>query len=135
MSLDNSKKQAQEANQLVDHLFRSEYGKMVSYLTKRYGFHRFEWAEDIAQDTLMEAYQNWSYNGLPANPQAWLFTVAKNKALNFLRRQEQGQKIHDQAQEGTSFENPALEEIEDSMLRMIFACCHPDVAADQGGCR
>ncbi|MFL5808090.1 MAG: sigma factor, partial [Flavisolibacter sp.] len=70
---------------LIPHLFRTEYRKIVSVLCKRFGFEQMETAEDIASDTFLTAAQAWTYGSIPSNPAAWLYNVAKNKAINYLR--------------------------------------------------
>ena len=72
--------------ELIPHLFRTEYRKIVSVLSKRFGFDQIEIAEDISSDTFLAAAQTWALKGLPQNPVAWLYNVAKNKAKNHLHR-------------------------------------------------
>ena len=79
---------AKNLHQTVEHLFRHESGKMNAVLSRLLGLQNMETAQDIAQDTLLQAMNTWSYNGIPENPQAWLYRVAKNKAIDFLRRQK-----------------------------------------------
>jgi len=55
---------------LIPHLFRTEYRKIVSVLSKRFGFNQIEIAEDITSDTFLTATQTWGVNGLPENPVA-----------------------------------------------------------------
>ncbi|MEP6713001.1 MAG: sigma factor [Ferruginibacter sp.] len=76
-----------EILQLVDHLFRHEAGKMVPVLTRIFGTENLDLAEDVVQDSLMEAMSQWQYKEVPDNPSAWLFKVAKNKALNIINRE------------------------------------------------
>ena len=124
---------AQNIDHLVDHLFREEYGKMVSFLTTRFGFRFLEAAEDLAQETLMTAFQHWSQHGVPAEPRAWLFKVARNKAVNYVKREEVRSRAYDEASQQIALTLPeevSAELIEDSVLRMIFACCHPEIASD-----
>src|SRR3954470_15972581 len=75
-----------QQQELIPHLFRTEYRKIVSVLCRHFGFEQMESAEDVASDTFLTAAQTWSLNGIPANPVAWLYNVAKNKAKNFLQR-------------------------------------------------
>ncbi len=56
-------------------------------LTRIFGPHNLELAEDVVQDTLLKALDIWKFQGVPENPSAWLFTVARNKALDVLRRE------------------------------------------------
>ena len=63
----------------VDHLFRHEAGKMTAVLTRLLGLEQLETAQDIVQDTLLQAMTTWSFSSIPDNPGAWLYRVAKNK--------------------------------------------------------
>jgi RNA polymerase sigma factor (sigma-70 family) len=124
---------------MADHLFRHEAGKLVAVLTRVFGPHNLQLAEDVVQDTLLKALETWKLQGLPSNPTAWLFTVAKNKALDVLRRQKTA-TAHAQAlspllqSEYTLVPtlNDWLQEaqIPDAQLRMMFVCCHPELNAE-----
>jgi RNA polymerase sigma factor (sigma-70 family) len=127
---------SQNINQLFDHLFRHESGKMVSVLSGLLGLQNVETAQDIVQDTLLQAMNTWSYSTVPENPPAWLYRVAKNKAIDLLRRQKKFKEISPQYAYLVESEysltptvhNLFLEnEIQDSQLKMIFACCHPSI--------
>lgn len=106
---------------------------MVSFLTHSYGIHFIDDAEDIAQDTLVSAFHNWSYNGIPDNPEGWIRRVANNKALNILKKEQvrtryaHGAKGH--SSKSHSDDHNFLEEVQDSMLRMILACCDPSISS------
>lgn len=128
--------QDEHIHKLVGHLFRHEAGKMASVLTRLLGLNSLELADDLVQDTLMLALSTWKIKGIPENPQAWLYTVAKRKALDAIRKH----KIHEQHHSalslalksewtiGSTVNQLFLDnEIEDSQLRMIFACCHPSI--------
>lgn len=100
---------------------------------------QLETAQDIVQDTLLQAMKTWQYNGLPENPAAWLMRVAKNKAIDQLRRNRKFNEISPSyaylLQSEYTFHptinNLFLEnEIKDSQLRMMFACCHPSIPAE-----
>jgi RNA polymerase sigma factor (sigma-70 family) len=128
-----------EINQLVEHLFRHESGKMTAVLTRIFGTHNLELAEDVVQDTLLEAIKVWHYKSVPANPRAWLYKVAKNKALNIVNREKYKREYTTEAAHFLKSEwtaNAALEnlfsesEIQDDQLRMMFTCCHPAISAD-----
>lgn len=119
---------------LASHLFRTEAGKMVSILTRIFGLSHFEIAEDIVQDTFLKALNEWNYNDIPQNPQAWLYRVAKNKTIDYLRHQKHVMEYesdisHLLKSEWTiskSVNDLFLDnEIQDSQLRMIFTSCHP----------
>ncbi|HEY7501684.1 MAG TPA: sigma factor, partial [Vicinamibacterales bacterium] len=74
------------SHQLVDHLFRSRAGQMVAWLTRIFGPAHLDLAEEVVQDALVKALQQWPYSGVPENPGGWLFRVARNGALDVLRR-------------------------------------------------
>lgn len=127
----------QQVNQQVGHLFRHEAGKMAAVLTRLLGFQRLNIAEDIVQDTLLKAMNVWKLKGIPENPSAWLYTVAKRKAIDWLRQQKLHENIHAEISLALQSEwtlSPTVNqlflenEIEDSQLRMIFACCHPSIS-------
>jgi len=124
---------------LVDHLFRHQSGRMVAILTRIFGIHNFELAEDILQDTLHQALKDWSLGSIPDNPAGWLMVVAKRKAINTIKREKFYRSFAVDLDtllksEGTSaqtMDQVFLEdEIRDSQLRMIFTCCHPDLVME-----
>ncbi|WP_108803911.1 sigma factor [Aquimarina sp. Aq107] len=84
MAITNEK----HSRELTEHFFRNEYGKMVSVITKYIGAGNVQTAEDIVQETLLKAVDNWQHNGIPNNPQAWLYTTAKNLTINVLKRKK-----------------------------------------------
>jgi len=120
-------------HEIIPHLFRTEYRKIVSVLGKRFGFGQVETAEDIAADTFLAAAQSWPYKGIPPNPAAWLYNVAKNKAKNYLQR---GSVFENKVAPGLKNNSEELYEIDvdlspqninDSQLQMMFAICHPSI--------
>ncbi len=122
--------------QLVDHLFRHEAGRMAAVLTRFLGTEHFETAEDLVQDTLLKAMEIWRFRGVPENPSAWLYKVARNKAIDWVRSGQRQSKLLSAQQENIksewdiSYSSEVLfheDEIQDSVLRMMFACCHPAI--------
>lgn len=112
---------------------------MVAFLTRIFGAHNLEMAEDIAQDTLLKAFEQWKIKGIPDNPSAWLTTVAKNRAMDVIRRERRKIRLSDDVAVlleseytiATTMENLTTdEEIKDDQLRMMFACCHPALAGE-----
>jgi len=75
-----------ETRLLVDHLFRSRAGQMVAWLTRIFGPAHLDLAEEVVQDALVKALQQWPYKGVPENPGGWLLAVARNGAVDVLRR-------------------------------------------------
>ncbi|ASK30670.1 RNA polymerase subunit sigma [Chryseobacterium sp. T16E-39] len=125
-----------QEHSLLPNLFRTEYRKIVSVLCSVFGIHHIEIAEDIVSDTFLTATETWSMNGIPENPTAWLYTVAKNKTKNYLKRDHLfQQKISDQIKHSA----PDREEFEidlsdknivDSQLAMMFTIIHPSISKD-----
>lgn len=119
---------------LVDHLFRHEAGKMIAVLTRLFGMHNLSMAEDVVQEAFLKATQSWKLKGIPDNPAAWLMQVARNKAVDILRRKHVADhysaELSNQLQEATDnyIDQVFLDtEIADSQLQLIFACCHPSL--------
>jgi len=125
-----------EEQQLIPHLFRTEYRKVVSVLCKRFGLQQMEIAEDIASDTFATAAQTWAMDGPPKNPTAWLYHVAKNKTRNYLQRNSLFKsKVATEIKKSSSefIENEidlSAANIYDSQLQMMFAICHPAISVE-----
>jgi RNA polymerase sigma-70 factor (ECF subfamily) len=125
-----------EQHELIPHLFRTEYRKIVSVLCKRFGFDQAEIAEDIAGDTFLAASQTWPYKGVPPNPTAWLYNVAKNRAKNYLQRNavfESKVSVELKSTSPDSYETEidlSPQNINDSQLQMMFAICHPSISPE-----
>ena len=125
-----------QEQELLPHLFRTEYSKITAVLCKLFGISHIEIAEDIASDTFLTASEVWSLKGLPDNPVAWLYTVARNKAKDYLRRDKLfAQKITSNLQ--AAYEGPeemvidlSDEHIRDSQLQLMFAICQPILPAE-----
>ncbi|MBL0235417.1 MAG: sigma-70 family RNA polymerase sigma factor [Saprospiraceae bacterium] len=128
-------------NTLTDHLFRHESGKMVAVLTKIFGTENLETVEDVIQQTFMDAIQVWKLKGIPENPSAWLFRVAKNKAIDIIRKNKHSLQYDFNDSERALLKSEYTlmstmdhlwkdEMISDDMLRMMFACCHQDISQE-----
>ena len=112
---------------------------MISVIARIIGYDKVDEAEDIVQDTLLKAMQTWSIKGVPDNPEAWLYSVAKNKAIDEIRKNKNKVKYESEISSLLYTDMsliPTIDkmfldnEIEDSQLRMIFACCHPSIAIE-----
>ena len=122
-------------DELIPHLFRTEYRKIVSVLAKRFGFEQLETAEDIASETFLTATQTWGLQGIPKNPTAWLYYVAKNKAKNFLQRTAVfTSKVSPEITNDVRYDELEIDlspqNINDSQLQMMIAICHPSISAE-----
>ncbi len=117
----------------VAEAFRAEWGKVVATLIGLTG--DWDLAEECAQDAFAQAVKVWPRDGVPQRPGAWLTTVARNRALDRLRRRASESAKLDQvaalSPPSTALEPEAAlpglqaEEIPDERLRLIFTCCHP----------
>lgn len=111
----------------------------MAVLTKLFGPQNLQLAEDVVQDTLLKAFNTWKINGLPQNPSAWLFTVARNKAIDVLRQQKRQNEVSKNLTPLLQSEYslvPTVQElvntntIDDDQLRMMFVCCHPALSTE-----
>lgn len=112
---------------------------MVATLTRALGSRQLALAEDAVQDALITALQQWPFRGVPDNPEAWLYQVARNRALDRLRHGRIViEKNPDIARETASVEPPApapllkgeLPAMDDDQLGLLFLTCHPSLPAD-----
>lgn len=118
-----------DVSELVDHLFRRETGRMIATLTRILGVKNLALAEDVVQEALVRALELWPFEGVPGNPRAWLIQVAKNKALDRLRRETSlAEKVGSFTQLAT--EQAPLQPFEDDEVAMLFLCAHPSLAPE-----
>lgn len=113
---------------LIPQLFRLEYAKMTAVLCRHFGLENIAVAEDLVSETFLKATEVWALNGLPENPTAWLYTVAKNKTRDYLKRNavfEAQVKKEVKPEEREPDWDFNEESITDSQLAMIFAVCNP----------
>lgn len=131
MSRPRPEQTPREPPELVEHFFRHESAKLVAVLTRAFGVHYLELVEDTVQEALLTAVQSWGRRGVPDNPSGWIYRVARNRILDALRRE----RIHRRALALAGGTDEAMgslvedwlteEQLPDSLLRMIFVCCHP----------
>ncbi len=120
-------------NQLAEHLFRHEAGRIVSVLTGIYGSRHLQLAEDVVQEAMIRAMKSWPFSGIPENPGAWLLRTAKNLAIDQLRRDKNF--LNKEAAIITEMEvtrpdepqQTSEAEVADDQLRLMFVCCHPSL--------
>lgn len=123
--------------QLVENFFRHETGRLHGALVRLVGVQNLALAEDVAQEAMLRALRTWSMGGVPPNPSAWITQVAMNLARDALRHQRMsaGKETaivthHEQMLATPAVAWEAAHEIRDDALRLMFVCCHPDIAAD-----
>jgi RNA polymerase sigma factor (sigma-70 family) len=117
---------------ITDNLFREESGKLLASVIHLLGAANLDVAEDIVQDTMMAAVNQWRFQ-LPENPKAWLYRVVKNKTIDFIRQKkklvELSPLLLSEWTIGSEVEKSFSDkEIKDNQLRMMFASCHPELA-------
>lgn len=109
---------------------------MVSLLCNRFGMNQMDAAEDIVSETFLSAAETWGLKGVPDDPVAWLYKVARNNALNGLKRERVfRQRVKGElVRRSVSRVEPELDlsdqAITDSQLRMLFAVCHPAIPVE-----
>lgn len=127
------KAKPQAPTQLVEHFFRHESANLIAVLSRAFGLSRIDLVEDMVQAAMLEAMNTWKHKGVPDNPAGWMHRVARNRILDALRREQTHQRamaFAGQSEEATySLVDQWLEEerLPDSLLRMMFVCCHPSL--------
>ena len=125
-----------DARRAIDAVWRIESARLIAALARIVG--DVGVAEDLAQDALVAALEQWPRTGVPDNPGAWLMATAKNRAIDRLRRSEMATRKHEElgreAELRARLEDPDLaavaDEIEDDLLSLIFTACHPVLATE-----
>lgn len=135
-----------QAREILERVFREEYGLIVASLIRRSG--SFDLAEESLQEAFSAALANWELNGAPKNPGAWLTRVAHRKLLDMLRREKtkidkqtqleyethrlQGLQSSPDDDSPASFEENLESTLEygDDRLRLVFTCCHPSLSQE-----
>jgi RNA polymerase sigma-70 factor, ECF subfamily len=125
--------QAQEAHAAIETVIRMESARLIAGLA-RYAGGDIGLAEELAQDAVVAALEQWPKDGVPANPGAWLMTVAKRRAVDLFRRNrdlehkyaEISRDLATEDDDGTAgFDRAISDDIDDDLLRLIFTACHP----------
>lgn len=119
----------------IDHIFRHEYGKIISILVHKFGPNHLEKIEDVVQDAFLKAMKIWSYQEVPKKPTSWLLRVAKNGLIDTFRKDKKLQEgeVFDRLlnhSESDDKEISLQNSIQDSQLKMIFACCNPALSSE-----
>lgn len=121
---------------LVDHLFRHQYGRMVAGLTRVFGSELLDLVEDVVQEALLRALRTWPFEGVPREPEAWLVQVARNLALDAVRRRSMADRKRGELEAwaasmcGGASGVDLPTEVADDTLAMMFMCCHPSLSPE-----
>ncbi len=117
--------------QFVADVFRAEYGRCVSSLTRLLG--DISLAEEAVADAFVVALEQWDSSAPPPNPGGWITTTARRRAIDRLRRESSREAKHAMAALLTEPDDTPPEEVgpvRDDRLRMLFTCCHPALAPE-----
>jgi RNA polymerase sigma-70 factor (ECF subfamily) len=110
----------------IERIFRSEYGRAVAVMARRFG--DIDVAEEAVQDAFAAALERWPAAGLPPSPQGWIITTARNHAIDRLRREASREEKHAQAALLHANNEPTDKDpVSDDRLRLMFTCCHPSL--------
>ena len=110
-------------------VYRAEFGRALATVARLVG--DIGLAEDAVQEAFADALRSWPERGMPRNPGAWITTVARNRALDRLRRESARQvKETDAVVLAAPPEEVAMTPVADDQLRMIFTCCHPALSSE-----
>jgi len=127
---------ATDTHRAIDAVWRIESPRLIAGLARI--VHDVGIAEDLAQDALVAALEQWPQSGVPDNPGAWLMAAAKHRAIDYFRRNQMLERKHEEL--GREFETkemavPDLEatmddHIGDDLLRLVFISCRPVLASE-----
>lgn len=128
---------AGETHQAIEAIFRIERARLIAGLARV--VRNVDRAEELAQDALVIALSQWPGTGVPANPGAWLMTVAKRRAIDAIRRDKMRARKHEEIArelDGEVDDTPGMieaamnDDLGDELLGLIFTACHPVLSAD-----
>jgi RNA polymerase sigma-70 factor (ECF subfamily) len=124
-------------DELLDHLFRRQSAQIVATLTRGLGARHLALAEEAVQDALLTAMRQWPFRGVPDDPSAWLFRVARNRALDRLRHERivdakapaiaDARPVSVAVEQGEAVLSGEMPPLADDQLAMMFLTCHPDL--------
>ncbi|HVD98099.1 MAG TPA: sigma-70 family RNA polymerase sigma factor [Cytophagaceae bacterium] len=128
-----------QEGKLITHLFRTEYSKIVAVLYHSFKLKQLEIAEDIASETFLKASEVWGIRGIPENPTAWLYLVAKNKTADYFKHHSVVEKKTKEIKNDSPLEIEtdfefSDQNIADSQLAMIFSVCNPKNSSEAQIC-
>jgi RNA polymerase sigma-70 factor (ECF subfamily) len=119
----------ERVEKLVDELYRKYFGTFVAALLSFSRQIDLEIAENLVQDSFAAALTNWR-QGIPANPQGWIYAVSRNKALNWIKKKKEYTSVFYEASENIDMDIDfdSQSTIKDAELKLLFCCAHPALA-------
>lgn len=121
---------------LIAQLYKSESASLLAVLTRIFGAHNYDLAEDVLHDAFAKALNTWQDNGIPDSPPSWIMAAAKNKAIDAIRANKNKIKFAEDitlllesewSVQITVDDEFSEQNIKDDLLRMIFTCCHQSI--------
>src|SRR4051812_3821409 len=120
-----------DVNRTIEAVWRIESAKLIAGLARM--VRDVGLAEDLAQEALVSALEQWPEEGVPKNPGAWLMATAKHRAIDRIRRSRMAERKHEELgremERRQSFAEPELDasvdDVGDDLLRLVFTTCHP----------
>jgi RNA polymerase sigma-70 factor (ECF subfamily) len=127
---------AADAHRAIDAVWRIESPKLIAGLTRM--VRDVGLAEDLAQDALVAALEQWPGEGIPRNPGAWLMAAAKNRAIDQFRRRKRvaekhaeiGHELEEEQRRAPDFDAALDDDVGDDLLRLVFISCHPVLSTE-----
>src|ERR1700691_1992562 len=127
---------ATETHRAIDAVWRIESARLIAGLARI--VRDIGIAEELAQDALVAALEQWPIEGVPRNPGAWLMAAAKHRAIDVLRRNKRLERKHEELGYQLEAEQMAVPDFEasmddpvgDDLLRLVFTACHPVLSAE-----
>jgi RNA polymerase sigma-70 factor (ECF subfamily) len=127
---------ATDTHRAIDAVWRIESPRLIAGLARI--VRDVGLAEDLAQDALVAALQQWPESGVPDNPGAWLMTAAKHRAIDFFRRskrlerkhEELGRELEAREMAVPDFDTAIDDDVGDDLLRLVFVACHPVLSSE-----
>src|SRR5256885_15122468 len=124
------------AAEAIDAVWRIESARLIAGLARVVG--DIGVAEDLAQDALVAALEQWPESGVPDNPGAWLMGAAKHRAIDHFRRSTMLQRKHEEISRELEAQDMAMPDLEaaldddvgDDLLRLVFISCHPILSTE-----
>ena len=125
-----------DVHRAIDAVWRIESPRLIAGLTRI--VRDVGVAEELAQDALLAALEQWPAGGIPRNPGAWLMTAGKHRAIDYLRRQQRigrkheelGRELDAQNENAPDVDAALDDEIGDDLLRLVFIACHPILSTE-----
>jgi RNA polymerase sigma factor (sigma-70 family) len=116
-----------EFEKRIEILYKERFGQLISLMLQRFRHMPIDWAEDIVQETFTAAALHWPKTGIPENPSGWLYQTCENKSINLLKKTSKTGDLSLAKRVSVAAEEISEDGFKDAQLRMLMACCHPNM--------